>query len=154
MNTQDALTSLPPKHWVVDQVVVFDWFDGPRQGVGRLAKPACEFAFELLAERHNPDGLDDRLFRISELPQGSVTQILDAIHSLGSPANVVWVPVWHFASEEEKRRANRETELILSRRKDTGLVIYSRDMATILGCWQGDRVNGQTQDWFSILSIS
>jgi hypothetical protein len=151
---QDALTPLPPQAWVAGQVIVFDWFDGPRQGVARMARPECEFAFELVAERNNPDGLDDRLFRVSELPASSVTKVLDAIRSLGNPGSVVWVPVWKFGSEEERLRADKEIDRILSRQKDTGLVIYSRDMATFLGCWQDDRGSDHVQDWFSILGVS
>ena len=149
----DALTSLQPSNWVVDQVVVFDWFDGPRQGVARMAKPECEFAFELLAERHNPDGLDDRLFRVSELPAGSLARILDVIQRLGSPANAVWVPVWKFSSEDERLQADHEIDHILSQQKSTRLVIHSRDMTTFLGCWQDDRVGGEVQDWFLALGL-
>ena len=154
MHKQHALKSLPPKEWVSDRVVVFDWFDGARRGVVRMLKPKCEFLFELLAERLNPDGLDDRLFRVVELPEGSVAKILDAIHSLGDPVNVVWVPVWRFGSEEERVRADRELDCILSQRKETKLVIRSRDMATFLGCWQLERRSDQTSDWFSKLCIA
>jgi hypothetical protein len=147
MKTQHVLMSVPANSWVAGQVVVFDWFDGPRQGVARMAKPECEFAFELLAERLNPDGLDDRLFRVSELPAGSVTRILDTIHSLGSPVNVVWVPVWKFGSEEERLQADQEIDRILSQQRGTGLVVYSRDMITFLGCWEDDQVQGEVQDW-------
>lgn len=153
MNNTHRLASLHPSSWAAGQVVVFDWFDGPRQGVARMANPECEFAFELLAERHNPSGLDDRLFRVCELPPGSITKIMDAIRSLGSPANAVWVPVWKFNSEEKRLQADQEINRILSQQKDTGLVIYSRDMITFLGCWHVDRARGEIQDWFVTLGI-
>jgi hypothetical protein len=115
-----SLMSIPPREWVVGQVVVFDWFDGPRAGVARMLRPECEFAFELLDERPRSDDLDDRLFRVSELPAGSVAMILDAIRCLGSPASLVWVPAWTFPSEEERQRADEEIEHILSAKKRTG----------------------------------
>jgi hypothetical protein len=154
MKTQHTLMSLPAKDWIVAQAIVFDWFDGPRQGVARLSKPECEFEFQLLAERHNPDGLDDRLFRVNELPVGSVNLVLEAIHSLGSPASVVWLPVWKFGSQEERLRADKEIDRILNQQKGTGLVISSRDMTTFLGCWQDDRHTGLVKDWFSRLGLS
>jgi hypothetical protein len=154
MDMQRLLKSLSPTNWTVGQVIVFDWFNGPRQGVARMENPECEFAFELLAERYNPDGLDDRLFRISELPRGSVTKILDTLQSSGRPAHVVWVPVWKFGSEEERLRADQEIERILSQQKGTDLAIHSRDMVTFLGCWQVDVRSNQVQDWFSFLDIS
>jgi hypothetical protein len=154
MNTQRALTSLPPNNWIAGQVVVFDWFDGPRQGVARMAKPECEFTFELIAERYNPDGLDDRLFRVSELPAGSVARIVDAIHSLGSPTNVVWAPVWKFSNEEDRIRADQQIDRILGQQEGTDLVIHSRDMITFLGCWGDDRVRREGQDWFLTSALS
>jgi hypothetical protein len=139
---QQALTTLPPKDWITKQVVVFDWYDGPRQGVAWMTKPECEFVFELLTERHNPDGLDDRLFRVSELPPGSVTQILEAIRLLGNPANEVWVPLWKFDSEQERQRSDQEIDRILSQQKRTPLVISSRDMITFQGCGEVDQEKG------------
>jgi hypothetical protein len=148
MNIQESLLSLPCEEWAVDQAVVFDWFDGPRHGVVRLAKPECEFAFEVLAERYNPDGLDDRLFRVCGLPAGSVAEVLTSIRSLGAPANVVWVPVWSFESEEQKLRADRRIDDVLSRQESTGLVIYTRDLLTYLGCWRDDRAGEEIgREW-------
>jgi hypothetical protein len=118
-----------------------------------MAIPEYEFLFELLGERHNPRGPDDRLFRVNELPQGSVAAVLNAIRSLGSPANSVWVPVWKFGTEEEKIRADQEIDRILNDQKSTGLIIYSRDMVTFRGCWSDQRINGHDKDWFAILGI-
>ena len=137
----DTLTTLPPKDWVVDQVVVLDWYDGPRHGVARLAKPECEFAFDVLNERHNPDGLDLRLFRVSELPTGSLNKVLDAIRCLGTPVNKVWVPVWEFGSAEQQLQADQEIDRILSQQAPTAIAFCSRDMATFAEGWEGDRAS-------------
>jgi hypothetical protein len=153
MNTQKALMSQPPTAWIVGQVVVFDWCDGPRQGIARMAEPKCEFAFELVSERDNPEDLDDRLYRVSDLPEGSVTEILDATRALESPVNVVWTPGWRFESDEERLQADQVIAGVLSQQKDTGLVIHSRDMVTFLGCWPADAGTDQKQDWFALLGI-
>ncbi len=139
MNMQDTLATLPPKEWVVDQVVVFDWYDGPRHGVARLAKPECEFAFDMLEERHNPDGLDLRLFRVNELPTGSVGLVLNAIRCLGAPANKVWVPTRKFESPEDQIQADQEIDRILSQQAPTAIAFCSSDMITFAECWEGDR---------------
>jgi hypothetical protein len=154
LNAPHPLASLPASDWRIGQVVVFDWFDGPRHGVARLTKLECEFVFELLAERHNPDGLDERLFRVGKLPPGSVAEVLQAVHSLGSPANAVWIPLWQFDDEEERLRADRAIDHVLGQRTDTGLVIGSSDMTTFHGCWPEDGANGRVQDWFSLPGIS
>jgi hypothetical protein len=154
MTLEQQLASLSPHDWQVHQVVVFDWFDGPRQGLARLSKPEGEFVFELLAERPTADDLDDRLFRISELPAGSVDKILGVLRPLGSPSNVIWTPVWKFASDEERVLADQAIDRILSQQRETDLLIYTRDLITFRGCWQDERANGQAQDWFAALNIS
>jgi hypothetical protein len=139
MALENLLASIPVEEWVPDQVVVFDWFDGPREGVARMHNPPCEFFFGLLAERYTPDDLDDRLFGLSELPPGSVAKLLDTIHLLGEPVNEVWVPVWQFPNEVEQSEVERETDRLLSLRRTTNLVIWTKDMRTFLGCSTEDR---------------
>jgi hypothetical protein len=51
MSLEHKLLSTPVDQWTVRQVVVLDWYDGPREGVCSLASPGGEFFFELLAER-------------------------------------------------------------------------------------------------------
>jgi hypothetical protein len=143
MPFETALASLPPGEWVARQVVVFDWFDGPREGVAWMAKPDCEFFFELLAEQRTPDDLDDRLFRLSELPKGSVAGILAAIRVLGEPTNTLWVPVWQFGNEAERARADQEIDRLLGRRRRTSIVVRTRDMTDFAGCWLTDSVGGR-----------
>ncbi len=138
MSLETALVSLLPDQWVARQVVVFDWFDGPREGVAWLAKPDCEFFFELLDEQSTPDDLDDRLFRLSELPRGTVAAVLAALHGLGEPANSLWVPIWRFASETERAQVEQEIERLLARRRRTGIVVRTRDMTDFTGCRLGD----------------
>src|SRR5438876_4645618 len=99
MKLETLLGSLPVDQWVTKQAVVFDWFDGPREGVCSLARPGGEFYFELLDERPNAEDLDDRLFRLSELAPGSVTEVLTATRELGQPTGPVWVPMWRFPNE-------------------------------------------------------
>jgi hypothetical protein len=147
MITSHKLASLPPDQWRVDQVIIFDWFDGPRHGIARLAQPSCELMFDLLAERPNDDGLDDRLFRIWTLPDGSVSRILHSISALGVPADIVWLPLWKFPSEEERIRADEEIETVLNQKETTGLVIFTRDFHTFLGCWKEHIENSQIHDW-------
>lgn len=153
MKLEKSLASVPPAEWVANQVIVFDWYDGPRQGVACLGRPMCEFAFTLLAERPCPDGLDDRLFRVSELPANSVARILGLLRPQGSPSHKVWVPVWQPGRAEERSQVDQEIDSILSQQRDTGLVIATRDMETFLGCWHAERNGSQITDWFSALSI-
>jgi hypothetical protein len=80
---EGALSSLPPKHWQVAQVVILDWYDGPRTGLCKMAKPQCTFHFALLDERLLPDDLDDRVFRLSEASEDTMEQVLFILGALG-----------------------------------------------------------------------
>src|SRR5207248_66436 len=97
MSLAAQLAAAPVARWRTRRAVVLDWYDGPREGVCALAEPACEFYFELLDERPTADDLDDRLFRLSALPPGSVAALLACLAGQGEPAGPVWVPVWRFA---------------------------------------------------------
>ena len=48
MDLEQLLTAVPVSGWRTRQAVVFDWYDGPREGVCALAEPACEFYFNCL----------------------------------------------------------------------------------------------------------
>jgi len=63
------------QRWGVAELIVLDYYDGPREGLCKLAIPAGEFSFKMIAERYNPDGLDDRFYRLSSLPPGSVDKL-------------------------------------------------------------------------------
>lgn len=154
MNTLNELTTIPVNEWRVDQVIVFDWFDGPRKGIARMASPSCEFAFTVVAERHCPDNLDDRLYQLSELPSGSVERTLNLIRCLGSPKNSVWVPVWRFSKEEDRLRTDYEIDRLLNEQKCADILIHSRDMGTFLGCWKVHLDGVLEQDWFVALGIN
>ena len=47
---EDVLASQPCANWQTQQVIVVDWYDGPREGLCHLAQPASEFYFVVLAE--------------------------------------------------------------------------------------------------------
>lgn len=141
MSFEDALRSVPAGQWQVQQVQALDWYDGPREGVGVLGVPPCEFYFELLDERYHPDGLDDRLFRLDELPPGSVQDVASVLPHLASPR------------EEDRRRARARLDEIKATRRPTPLVVYTRDWQRILGCWSAEHVSNGGGDWFAALGI-
>jgi hypothetical protein len=153
MNLETLLTAVPVEQWVTRRAIAFDWYDGPREGVCSLAVPGGEFYFQLLEERYNPDGLDDRLYRLSELPPGSVEEIEKAIQDLGRPLNPVWVPLWKFPSEAARQRAEEVVQTVQGKARPTPLIVWSRDLEHFLGCWQIDLAPTDVADWFAALGI-
>jgi len=142
MKLEELLQSLPADQWKVGQIYSFDWHDGPRAGVCSLAVPGGEFYFQMIDERYNPDGLDDRIFRLSELPAGSVAEVLSVIPDLRS------------SDEAVRQKAERQLERIENSRRPTSLVILSQYMDYFEGCWHVDPARTDKTDWFAVLGIA
>jgi len=153
MTLEQTLASTPAPEWKTDLAIVFDWYDGPRQGVCRLAAPAAEFFFDLLDERPTPDDLDDRLFRLSEIPPGSVEDILSALRDVGRPTGPVWTPIWRFSNEAARAQAENRLRALAASKRSTTLVVYTRDMTDFLGCWRVDPCEPGHADWFAALGV-
>lgn len=132
---------------------MFDWYDGPRHGVCALATPKCEFVFDVIDERYNPDGLDDRLLQLRGIPKGTVAKILSSISSLGTPANQVWIPVWKFATPDEQTAAEVAIDEMVTASRPTPLLIWTQDMLTFLGCWKLTELPPAGQNMFAYLKI-
>jgi hypothetical protein len=153
MRIEEKLASVPMEDWKVRQVVAFDWYDGPRAGVCAMAQPEVEFSFALLDERFNPDGLDDRLYRLSELPPGSVDRVLQAVQPIDQPVNPVWVPLWKFPTNQAREEAEQQIQEIESARRQTAVVLLSQDMEQFQGHWSVDPAQPDRADWFAFLGI-
>ena len=138
--TTTLLDSMPFQNWRMDQIVIFGFYDGPEKGVARLSLPAYEFTFKKIAERYNPDGLDDRLFLIGELPTGSASKIQACMQQ-------------QRIDPEEKGKSDAEIQKILALEIVTNSVIHSREFENILGYWPGIYKAEQTRDWFVELGI-
>ena len=153
MSIETLLLTVAVENWTTQQAIVFDWHDGPRQGVCSLATPECEFVFDLVAERFNPDGLDDKLFRVREIPKGTIAKILPLVSSLGPPAIPVWVPVWSFANTSDRTSADNAIDEILNSSRHTSVFIRTQDVVTFLGCWKVDAIPPEGTDWFANLGL-
>lgn len=153
MDLKKSLAAVPVNQWRAQQVIVFDWHDGPREGLCSLANPQAEFFFDLLDERHNPDGLDDRLFRIREVPAGTVARAIEQLGDLGAPNSPVWIPVWSFPNEASRQHAEQFLGELLTTATPLSVVVASRDFERFQGCWDTATINQPAADWFSSLSI-
>lgn len=141
MNFKDILVTTPPEQWEVEQLIVFDWYDGPLEGLCELANPACCFYFKIVAERFDPDDLDDRLFRWNIMPPHSVKRATEILHALGEPDKPSWIPLWKFDSEDMRREIERALEELVSTCEQRGFVfVQTRDMIHFSNFWfESDR---------------
>lgn len=125
----EELLSLDPTEWHGGQMIALDWYDGPRKGFCRLARPAVEFYFTLLDERRDPDGQDDRLFAVYALP-------------LGAGEQLDWTD-WH----------PHNADALIGSATPTDIVVYAKDMSHFLGCWRVPEEQRPADNWFAHLGI-
>jgi len=134
MNLEYLLCGTPADQWIVEQVVVLDWHDGPRHGFCALAQPHVEFIFDLVDELHNPDGLDMRVFRLKEIPCGSVRQVVTELQPLGGPCKPIWAPVWKFPAKDIQDRVDTLIGKLESQAKASEILVTTPDMQRFLTC--------------------
>ncbi len=154
MSIEDLLRTTDISDIKIRQAIAFDWHDGPRQGVCELEFPKCEFVFDLLAERFNPEGLDDRLFSLRELPCGSVRDIQSLLSMLGSPSSRIWIPIWRFATDADRIAADAAIDKVLDASRKTEFVLWTRDIQEFLGLWSMDGTESSgVDDLFKLFGI-
>jgi hypothetical protein len=149
--TQELLLSTPPGDWVVDLAIVFNWYDGPREGICKLAAPDCEFLFKLLAERPTDEALDDRVFSASPLPVGALSRVTDALGFAVAPSRPVWVPIWHSDVEGQLAAADKAIEDAIGPAPHAQIVMKTKDFERFTGVWQVEDP-ATVKDWFTFLS--
>ncbi len=142
-----------PASWQVQQVLVFDWYDGPRSGFCWLIDPSIEFLFQLLDERPTEDDLDDRIYSLSELPRGTCRVLMTHLAPLGEPSGKVWCPIWQHPDPRVLKELDDEIDAIIKNATPTGLVVHSRDMILFRGCWRVPDAPQEGDSWFDYLGL-
>jgi hypothetical protein len=139
-------------HWITRQAIVTDWYDGPREGVCALESPKREFWFDLLAERQREDGVDDRLFLLSEVPDGTVDYLIQRLSMLGTPSGRVWAPKWLHPDREALGRLEVELQPPRTEAADPSEVVLTIDMLSFAGLWRVQDA-GSVNNWFAFLKL-
>jgi hypothetical protein len=150
--TLESLLNTDLSEWVVEQVIVQDWHDGPRSGICRLRVPAVELVFELLDERQVEDDLDDRLYAIKIASPGAVDSVLKVLDFAGTPPSPVWSPLWRSSDPAQLETASQVIDDVYRQAVATNIVLGSRDFVTFFGRWMVSEANGVV-DWFEHLGI-
>lgn len=147
------LMSVSPGNWKTGQAVVFDWYDGPREGVCSLKYPEATFFFELLDERATQHDLDDRLLGLSYVPDGTMARVITTLSALGPPTLPLWVPIWDLSDKALLKSMKRDLDVILVSREPAAAVIHTRDMERFFGCWSIDWNSAGITNWFTFLGM-
>lgn len=146
MTFKHRLLTVPATKWVVQQVIAFDWYDGPRCGLCQLSSPEAEFWFQCVEEKHNAEGLDLRLCTVARLPRGTMDYVLRSLSDLGPASSPIWAPVWRFSNMDQERDAERMVSRIRNTAEDTDLLICASSFRAILRCWARSEATRKLSD--------
>jgi len=137
MKTQleSLLLSSPLSSWEVEQVIVFDWYDGPLMGLCKMVYPLCAFHFELFAEYSSGQDINDRLFALREISVEIFTEAMSLLSVLGTPRQPVWVPIWKFSLPETQVQTEKRMDLLFEMAQNTDLIVRTSDMVHFSGVW-------------------
>jgi hypothetical protein len=138
-NLERALLEAAPVGWRVRQIIVFEWLDGPREGICEMEHPPGSFYFEILAE--SAGDFADRLFALSELRAGVVGEVIEVFRGSGPPKSPVWAPHGAYASDEEQQRIEDAVERLTSLRTPMRILIRTRDMIKFTEVWIDTRLS-------------
>jgi hypothetical protein len=99
-----VLARLPVERITVGRSVILGWLDGRTEGFIQLDQPMSTWRFQMYAEAHDPDDLDDRLYLLSPVPDDTIQRLHDALKPLGAPSSH-WAPIWRFPDPAGQARA-------------------------------------------------
>jgi hypothetical protein len=132
-DTERMLLATPVNTWVAEQSIIFDWHDGPREGVCRLSLPNIAVYFRVFAENMDKDQAN--LFSVSVISLHDYEQVELLLQALGSPHRPTWIPRWHFESESQRLAVEEQLDRLLKHVQPSQLLICTPDMVTFQEAW-------------------
>ncbi|MFJ3639722.1 hypothetical protein ACIPRD_08215 [Streptomyces sp. NPDC090108] len=112
-------------------LVIFDWRDGPIEGIVRRESGDACWYFKLFAERLETETLDDRLFALWAIP-GSNSSILCEEFGGNGQGGYVWPVSGGLGSARARSIVD---ELLSARSGSPNLIMRTPDFVAIFGVW-------------------
>jgi hypothetical protein len=114
-----------------DVMLIFDWRDGPCEGVLRERADAGCWYFKLLAERPSSSDLDDRLFGLWSIQNPDSKMLVDEFGD-ASPGTHVWPTVGGLGSQDARGIIE---SLLSAERNMPDRIIRTSDFVGLLEAW-------------------
>jgi hypothetical protein len=112
-------------------LVIFDWRDGPLEGILRWKSESSCWYFRLFAERLESSTLDDRLFGLWAIPDSDGSVLNEEFGDDGD-GPVVWPVSGGLGSVAARRIVDG---LLSSRTGSPNLIVRIEDFVKDLGVW-------------------
>lgn len=152
--TVQAILDRPASMWSLDQSIILDWYDGPREAFVKMNVPeAVELYLSLLDERVSPNDLDERIFMAHIIPDGTFDKLMNELKFLGTPTTNIWVPIWENSDPIALENARKRIIAAKTSGKFDGLLVASKDLKRIIGVWIVKEIGKGKINWFDRLNI-
>jgi len=132
-----TIGDVPVSEWIVGQLIVLDWYDGPTGGLCALLQPRCTVYFEMVAQNWVDGTFRDRLFRLTVTRDDALPRYLKA-HGLDvAPSHPSWAPAAEYHNESHRRAVEEAVDAILHGTTPGTVFVRSSDMLTMSELWLG-----------------
>ncbi|MFJ4320590.1 hypothetical protein ACIP46_35695 [Streptomyces lavendulae] len=112
-------------------LVIFDWRDGPIEGIVRREDGDACWHFKLFAERLETETLDDRLFALWAIPDSDSSILREEFGGNGQ-GGYVWPVTGGLGSVRARSIVD---ELLSARPGSPNLIIRTPDLVEVIGVW-------------------
>jgi len=129
-----AFKSLPVDKWKIEQVIILDWYDGPRSGFCKTLQPSVSFYFEVVADCYSQDDTDDHLFQLSDCPTEKLDVVIEIFAKVGQPQKPSWIPSGNISLDNEN-----QIERIIFELEQSSIIVQSHNMIHFSRCWVKSR---------------
>ncbi|GAA0976657.1 hypothetical protein GCM10009555_036530 [Acrocarpospora macrocephala] len=115
----------------LEVLIIFDWRDGPLEGIVRRRDGNACWYFKLIAERLETSILDDRLFGLWVIPDSDSSILCEEFGGAGQGAHV-----WPVSGGLGSIEVRSIVDGILSARAGSpNLIIRTPDFVEVFGVW-------------------
>ncbi|WP_437523543.1 hypothetical protein WME79_34300 [Sorangium sp. So ce726] len=135
MSASTLLRDTDPRGWQIQQVVTWDWHDGPREGVCQFSHPPCTVFFRVMAEQWLLGKFGDRLVALQGVPDGTLPDVLSLWGVSAAPHTPVWAPHGEYESAEQRARIEAGIVKIMESADPEVLVVRSKDFESFDEVW-------------------
>jgi hypothetical protein len=127
-----AFKTLSPDQWQMEQVIVFDWHDGPRSGFCKMIQPTVSFYFEILTDCYSQNDTDDHLYQLSFCEVEKFNKVIEIFAQVEPPQKPIWIPSGNSELEAE---VEIELDKIISQVEISSIIVQSCNMIEFSCCW-------------------
>jgi hypothetical protein len=133
-----ALLALDPQLVDLEQAIVLDWYDCPREGFLKLRSPASAWHFRIIGVNDAVDDREDRLYLLSEISTEDFDRLVDLISIFEEPARPFWVPSWTAVNPIARNRADDYIEELVHRDKPSRVFARTTNLRTFEFFWSAE----------------